>query len=226
MFNATPMKVTTYVLTAFLLISISDLSAQDPKRFEDFVQSLMAKDAVSPPDSGIVLFVGSSSIRRWEGLAAAFPNHSVLNRGFGGSQFSDLIYYADQLIFSYQPARILVYEGDNDINAGKSTRVVLRDAKRLVKMIQRKMPGVPIAFICPKPSISRWHLKDQYLQTNAALKAFADRKSGLDYLDIWYPSLGEDGKPRPETFVEDQLHMNEKGYVVWKEVIGAYLDKE
>ena len=217
------MKVYSLFFICLLLPGLNVMQAQDPTRFADFVNSISERDKTSPPPDGVVLFVGSSSIRMWSGMAKAFPHHEVLNRGFGGSQFSDLIYFADQLIFAYKPSRILIYEGDNDISAGKKTGIILRDARKLVKMIQQRLPGVTIAFISPKPSVARWQLKKQYEKTNAKLKALAARKAGVDYIDVWYPSLGEDGKPRPETFIQDNLHMNEKGYAIWEEVIGAYL---
>ena len=50
----------------------------------------------------------------------------------------------------------------------------------------------------------------------------------LTFVDVWEPMLTEDGKPNPDLFVEDGLHMNEKGYVIWtrlvRESLGQYFN--
>ena len=195
------------------------LPAQDPLRFEDQIQEFRDKDMQHPTPANAILFVGSSSIRGWNGMAEAFPDFDVINRGFGGSHFSDAIYWFDDLFFSHQPAAIFIYEGDNDLNSGKSTAQVLADAQSLIQRIKTTHPSVPIGLISPKPSIARWNLKETYEATNAALKALAETDSDLFFVDVWFPSLGSDGKPKPETFREDELHMNEKGYVIWQRAI-------
>jgi hypothetical protein len=43
------------------------------------------------------------------------------------------------------------------------------------------------------------------------------------YIDVFTPMLTKDGKPRPELFVEDRLHMNRQGYELWKSIIGPFL---
>ena len=55
-------------------------------------------EAANPPPTNAILFVGSSSIRVWPNLAATFPNHPVLNRGFGGSQMSEVLFYFDRVV--------------------------------------------------------------------------------------------------------------------------------
>ena len=88
--------------------------------FESEIRAFEQADIVSPPPANPVLFVGSSSIRVWPDLPGDFPDYPVMNRGFGGSQMSDVLYYFDRIVAPYDPAIILVYEGDNDLAAGKS----------------------------------------------------------------------------------------------------------
>lgn len=214
--------ITTCLL--LLIFQIPQLKAQDPTRFESAIQKFEAMDKANPVEPGAVLFVGSSSIVGWKDVAEQFPNYPVLNRGFGGSQFSDLLYYADRVIFPYQPSKIFVYEGDNDISAGKSTKTILKEAKKLRKRIKKKLgAAVPVIFISPKPSVARWNLKKEYEVTNAALKAYTEKTANTEYADVWTPAIGADGKVFTHIFVEDNLHMNAEGYKIWKAVIKTFL---
>lgn len=194
--------------------------AQDPTRFEQEIQPFL--DEVPAPHYQATVFAGSSSFRLWEGMKAAFPEEKILNRGFGGSHFSDLYYYKEGLILKYRPARLLIYEGDNDLSAGKAPARVLKDARKLLKAIWAEFPTLPVALVSPKPSIARWHLKESYEKLNALLAREASRDKRLTFLDVWTPAL-KDGKPDPADFMPDMLHLNERGYQLWKEVIGAWI---
>lgn len=213
-----------FLLPILLAFSLTQLNAQDPTRFEADIQKFEAWDKANPVAPGGVLFVGSSSIVGWKDVAAQFPKYTVLNRGFGGSQFSDLLYYADRVIYPYKPSKVFVYEGDNDISAGKSTKTIIKQAKKLRKRIKKQLGAeVQVIFISPKPSIARWNLKKEYEETNAALKEYTEETVNTEYADVWTPAIGADGKVFAHIFVEDNLHMNAEGYKIWKAVIKTFL---
>jgi len=165
------------ILFLFLGLQLTAQQAEDPSRWESTIQRFEALDANVPQTPGGVLFVGSSSIVKWNTLAIDLRGHSVLNRGFGGSNFHDLIYYADRVIYPYSPGVVFVYEGDNDLAQGDSPEEVLKSAKKLRKMIGKALgKKVPVVFISPKPSLARWELKTAYEKTNALLKEFAEKE--------------------------------------------------
>ena len=158
-----------FILLSVLCLSIS-LSAQDPTRFQKEIDNLVTADS-EVTHKKLILFTGSSSIRIWKSLATDFPTHNTLNRGFGGSEMTDLLYYAEQLIIKHNPKEIFIYEGDNDINSGKSPEEILNTADQLLTLIRAKLPKkVKVVFISPKPSLARWHLKETYLDYNKKLK--------------------------------------------------------
>ena len=214
-------------LLLLLLASLS-LAGQraDPNRFAAEIAAFERADSLQPVEPGIALFVGSSSVRFWQSLAEDFPDYRVLNRGFGGSAFSDLLHYADRIIYPYRPSVVFVYEGDNDINAGDSPKSVLKQAKRLRKeMAEQLGPEVPVVFISPKPSVARWHLREQYEEANEHLEHYAEKTPHTYFADVWTPSLTPDGEVRDDIFIGDNLHMNARGYAIWREVIGPFLDR-
>ncbi len=208
--------------SVLLLVSIG-LQAQDPLRFQDDVNQLIASDSTLDKRN-IVLFTGSSSIRFWASLAADFPKQNVVNRGFGGSEMSDLVYFADKLIVPYRPKQIFIYEGDNDIGNGKKPEEILSNASKLLALIREKLPRkTRVVFISPKPSILRWSLKDKYEAFNQELQAWTKQNKYVTYVDVWAPMLKADGTVRQDLFLEDGLHMNEKGYVIWTRVIARVI---
>ena len=208
-----------------LLLSASALMAQEynPKTFEKDIKAFDQKDTLENVRPGSNLFTGSSTITMWRDIQNHFPNAYVINRGFGGSKFDDLLYYADRLITPYKPAKIFIYEGDNDIASGVGIEAVLQLAKQLREKIAKDLPGVPVVFISVKPSVSRWHLKDKYLELNKALKAYSKKAKHTEFADLWSPMIDENGEVYKHIFLQDNLHMNAEGYKIWQKVLAPYL---
>lgn len=212
----------------FLLLSISlfisiNVSAQDHTRFQGEVDALNAKEFNIDPGKEVVVFTGSSSIRMWKDVQDFYPDINAINTGFGGSHFSDLFQYLDELIFRFDPDKVFIYEGDNDVAGEKKPIQILLHAAMVYGAVKTKLPDAKIYFISPKPSISRWHLKETYEETNSLLKDFCNANENLSYIDVWNPMLNNSGEPMSDIFIEDDLHMNAKGYQIWGKVIGEYL---
>jgi lysophospholipase L1-like esterase len=197
--------------------------AAAPHPFEEDIHQFEAADRRAPPPTGAVLFVGSSSIRMWETLAQDFPGVPTINRGFGGSQLGDVVYFADRIILPYKPRVIVVYAGDNDLEAGRSPHQVLSDFEQLVIHVLPRLPEARILFVSIKPSIARWRLVDEIREANALVRDYTTRDKRLVYVDVFTPMLDERGQPRPELFLEDGLHMNAKGYAIWRERIAPLI---
>ncbi|MBM4029998.1 MAG: hypothetical protein FJ280_32050, partial [Planctomycetes bacterium] len=210
---------------ALVLLLAVGARAQDPNRFENAIQAFEAADRASPPPAEPVLFVGSSTIRMWTDLAAAFPEHAVLNRGFGGSHMSDLLHYFDRVVAVYEPALVLVYEGDNDLASGKSVDHVYAEYVTFLDRVKRQLPGTDVAFLAVKPSPSRVKHLEAMRQLNVRLAALAAEDPVLWFIDVFTPMLDAAGQPRPELFGPDLLHMNAAGYALWQKVIGPLLEE-
>lgn len=198
--------------------------AQNSEKFDSEVRSLTSDDQYINKKN-VVLFTGSSSVRMWTDINSYFPKHNIINRGFGGSQTADLIYYFDKLILPYSPKKIFIYEGDNDINAGKTAEQILEANDRLLELIRNKVSGtVQVYFITPKPSVARWSKKSAYERYNKMLLAWAKTQKKVTVVDVWTPMLDDKGVVFQDVFLDDNLHMNKKGYDIWAKVIAPYLD--
>jgi lysophospholipase L1-like esterase len=213
------------VLIALISLVLFFEDNPDPLRFQDEVNTYKQADKANPPPEGCYLFIGSSSMRMWKSLKEDFKDYPVINRGFGGSHFSDAIYYFDDLFNAYNPEKIIIYEGDNDIAGNKRPNKIMKDLKELLGMIRDNLDHPEIAVISAKPSPRRWDLKDKYENLNARFKKLASKDQDLTYIDVYTYMLNENGRPEPELYLEDSLHMTAKGYEIWKEQIRPFIEK-
>jgi len=193
--------------------------------WESAIVAFEEADREQPPAAGAVVFTGSSSIRMWSSLAEDMAPLAVVNRGFGGSHIAHVNHFAERIVTPYRPSAVVLYAGDNDLAAGseKTPESVLGDFRRFVEIVHAAQPAAPIYFLAIKPSLSRWDRWPQMSDANARIEAFAAGTEGVEYVDVATPMLGEDGRPRPELFIVDGLHMSEAGYVLWTSILKPVL---
>jgi lysophospholipase L1-like esterase len=176
----------------------------------------------APPVPGSVVFYGSSSIRLWSSLTEDFPDLPVVNAGFGGSTLAACAHFFDRLVVPLAPRSLLVYAGDNDIGDGRTPGDVLSSLRALLARFDVAFPGVPLGFLSIKPSPARWPLHGAIAEANELARVELTSRSNRFYVDLVPAMLGEDGKPRPELYAEDGLHLSAAGYRLWAEVVGRF----
>lgn len=218
------MKRSLFFLALVILVIPASLAQPYAKEIADFKK----QDSVSFPESGQILFVGSSSFTLWKDVQQYFPQHPIINRGFGGSTLPDVTRYEADIIFPYKPKQIVIYCGENDI-ANDSTvtgAVVFERFKKLYDDIRLNLGKVPIVYVSMKPSPSRWHLREKQTDGNERIRKFLRKKKRRAvFVDVWPGMLGADGKPREELYIADKLHMNAQGYIIWQKLLEPLLLK-
>ncbi|MEO6436426.1 MAG: GDSL-type esterase/lipase family protein [Tepidisphaeraceae bacterium] len=192
-------------------------------RWEKEIAAYEAADRASPPAKDAIVFIGSSTIRLWKSLPSDYPNHKVLNRGFGGSQIVDATHFADRIVFPYEPKMIVLRAGGNDIHAGKSVEQVFGDYQAFVARVRSKMPDVPIVYLSMSPAPSRWAERDANKQVNALIESYSRQSPGLKYVETYDMTLTPEGEARGELFLADQLHFNAEGYKLLAERVRPFL---
>ncbi len=200
-------------------------SKSGTNRWESEIEAFEAADKTNPPPQQAILFIGSSSIRIWPDLQQDFPNHTVFKRGFGGSELSDSVAFADRIVLPYKPKLILLYAGDNDIAAGKSPERIFSDFKAFFRKVHAALPETRIAYIAVKPCPDRKKFLPEVRATNRLIQDYTEKHDDLSFVDIYTPMLNPDGSLRPELFRKDGLHMNKKGYAIWISAITPLLDR-
>jgi lysophospholipase L1-like esterase len=215
------------IITVFIAIVIActGVLAQDPPYFNE-IQAFKKQDSAHFPAKNSILFVGSSSFNFWKDMHDYFPGYPLINRGFGGSSLTDVIRYAPDIIYPYEPKQIVIYCGENDLAVENVTpQIVLDRVKTLFNMIRGKFKNVPIVYVSIKPSPSRAHLMPVMVTSNKLIKAFLNKQQKAIFVDVYSKMLQKDGTPRTDIFTADNLHMNAKGYAIWKKEIESKLVK-
>jgi lysophospholipase L1-like esterase len=215
------MKKLLLTILALIILSsaVSAQSYQRAKLWDAEINSLTEIDQKQTAPKDAVLFVGSSSIRVWRSLRKDLPDINFINRGFGGSYLADVNYYFERIITPYKPKQIVLYAGENDINDGKTPENVLADFKTFVSLVRKNFPKTKIYYISLKPSPSRWHLVNKFRETNNLIKTEITKDKNIIYVDVFNAMLNDKGEPQPELYVEDKLHLNEKGYAIWGNIL-------
>ena len=223
------LRCTKPLIKSFFTICIvfsSTLYAQENEETEYLRQAETFADEVAQIanipvptwDSGIIVFTGSSSVRLWRSAGLLSKGSPIINTGFGGSTAFGLNYYLEDLVLRYNPKQVFIYEGDNDIAAGRDTRTILEHLDTIFTRIWNQNPATEIVYIAAKPSPLRWELYKEYEALNKAIERRAKKEDRLVFADIYSPMLKK-GQVREDLFVEDRLHMNSVGYAIWAEVI-------
>jgi lysophospholipase L1-like esterase len=206
---------------------VAKLRSADPTMWEGAIRKFEKADRRSPAPKGII-FTGSSSIRYWKSLKEDMAPLPVMNRGFGGSQIHQVTHYADRIVLPHQPRAVVFYAGENDM-AGlffsrKRTPVEIRDAYReFCQKIHRALPEVPIYYISTKPPKRRLSLWPAMQEANRLVREYCASDRRLHYIDIVPAMLDAEGKPRRDVFKWDGIHLNEKGYAIWKSIVRPIL---
>lgn len=216
------MKKIFLIIGLFLTFGAALATAQTYDRanlWQKEIDQFIDTDRRQTPPVNPVLFVGSSSFRMWQSVRKDFPGVNIVNRGFGGSHFEDVIHYAPFVVEPYKPKMVIIYAGDNDITAGKTVEKVFADYKTLVGIIKRSAPSAKIVFLSIKPSPSRREFWGKFQQLNALVKAETFKDKRLGYVSIWEQMLTANGEPREELYLPDRLHMKPAGYAIWREAL-------
>ena len=221
---------TILVLAALLAASAPAAETNRPHhvQWEPAIRAFEAADKTNAPPTNAVLFIGSSSIRKWTNAPAQFPGHKIINRGFGGSHLSDSAAFAERIAVPYSPKVVVLYAGDNDLAAGKTPAQVFASFKEFVAKVHAALPETRIAFIAIKPCPARVKMLPQAKETNQLIWNYIagkDQQNKLTFIDIFPPSLTQDGRPRADLYLSDGLHPNATGYELWATLVKPVLDK-
>ncbi len=226
--RSTQYRTTIIIGMLPLLLCSIVVSAQDTTLpFYKEILAFKKLDSISFPQKHSILFVGSSSFTNWKDVQDYFPHQTIINRGFGGSSFPDIIRYYDNVIVPYQAKQLVIYCGENDLAASDTVtaQLVFQRFKQLFTIIRKNDPAVSLAFVSIKPSPSRRHLWPKVEAANKLIKNYLTTKKKTAFIDVYHPMLNNNGTVKSEIFLKDSLHMNAKGYKIWQTIIKPYLIK-
>lgn len=192
--------------------------------YEDEVEQL-ENFSKTPENKNRVAFYGSSSFRLWDMLQKDFPHIPLINLGFGGSTLAACCWFFERVLIPLSPRSIVLYAGDNDLGDGRHPEEVFNHFQLMLYKIHEHFGDIPFTFISIKPSPARWNINDRIAYTNKLIYEAMQKRGGhLNFIDIYYPMLGNSGYPRKELYEPDGLHLSAQGYQLWKQIIEAHSD--
>ena len=213
------------LLLALLVFPVATYAQNtDPTRWEETMQRFEQQDLLDPPPEGAILLTGSSSIARWnDQAAAALAPLTVIPRGFGGSVMGDVLYHLERVALKYKPRAILIYEGDNDTSYGMPENKILGQLKQIIAKIHDQLPTARIYVMSVKPSVLRQNVWSNAQKVNWGYEAIAKNDPLVYYIDAASPFLKANGSVMTDIFVDDNLHLNDMGNLIWGSTIRAAL---
>jgi hypothetical protein len=216
----------TKLLLLFLSIAFTtQVFAQQGFPFDNEIRAFKHQDSLNFPKKDGILFIGSSSIRKWTDLEQRFADEPIIRRGVGGCELWQVAdYYTPYILFPYAPRKIFIYAGENDIAAGKSAQSVADAFTKLWTMINQKLPSAEIYFMAIKPSPSRMKYFAEVDKANTMIKAYLSDKPKSHFIDV-ATVIYKQGTTMPDSslFQSDYLHLNSKGYDKWQKVLQPYV---
>ncbi len=199
------------------------LAAQE--RWAEDIAKLKARDQEETHPQDALLFLGSSSIRRWETIRRDMAPYHAIQRGYGGARFADLVVFAEELVAAHRYRAVVVYVG-NDVTGKEDDPEPAQVAewfRQVAAAARARQPQADVFCVEITPTPKRWEAQPEIDKVNAALRAVCEADPKLHFIPTSAAYLDPQGQPRPEFFVEDKLHQNEAGYQVWSGLIKAAL---
>ena len=216
----------TKLLLFFLSLIISiQAFGQQGFPFDNEIRAFKHQDSLNFHEPNGILFIGSSSIRKWTDLEQRFAGIPIIRRGIGGCEIWQIVdYYTPYILFPYHPRKIFIYAGENDIAAGRTSKFVADEFEKLCVMIRQKLPDADIYYMSIKPSPSRIRFFSEVDDANYLIKNYLKNKTKEHYLDM-ATVIYEPGTTVPDgsLFQSDYLHLNSKGYDKWQKVLAPYV---
>jgi lysophospholipase L1-like esterase len=213
--------VALLVVLALVAPATAQTRATNPDRWEEAIQAF--DDDVANRPAGAIVLTGSSSFARWRTMEADLAPLTVIPRGFGGSKMSDVLQYVDRLVLPYKPRAVAIYEGDNDSFGGVPAETVASELKQIIAKIHAALPDTRVYVLSVKPSLARVSVWDKAQKTTALYEKIVANDERLHFIDVATPFLKSDGKVMDDVFVDDGLHLNDKGNAIWAAAIKAAL---
>jgi lysophospholipase L1-like esterase len=201
---------------------IAMMKSDDPLIWKDEMIRLTAKNKSIKGDTSAVLFVGSSSFRFWDHIEEDLAPVKVINNGFGGAKVPDVLHYKKELIYAYNPKKLVFFLGSNDISGAKNDKSPeeLYDLyAKLALDVHQKFPYCQIYILAITPTLARWDVWPEVKKANETIRSHSGRVDWVTFLDVGDSFISELGEPEWKYYKWDGTHLSRAGYDIWSKVL-------
>ena len=218
-----------------------ELKVKDLRRLESRIEKMEQK----PVEKGMILFYGSSAFTRWstkyghrpleEDIRMKDGSVAAVNNGFGGSTIEEGLYYYDRAVRPWQPRAIVLRFFPNDLSFGYTPAEILALLAQFCNWARADFPGVKL-YICDAMPHKRtanngtWRcfanqfnrLVQEYCDENQDCTCVSQSRWPGFYNDP--ADAGDYTKIRMDIWVEDEVHMTQEGYDMYRDLFLDALD--
>ena len=173
------------------------------------------------------LFLGDS-ITEYYDLEKYFPGMPVVNSGIAGDTTEDILDDMKERVYDYNPSKVFVLIGTNDLRDDKSVEEVVENIKKIIEEIKqnKKVVEIYLESIYPvnkgiNKSVVGLRDNDDINEINKQIEEYA-KNEGVTFLNTHELLIDDDGLLN-EDYTADGLHLNDEGYEVVTEEIMEYL---
>lgn len=179
----------------------------------------------SPKD---IIFLGNS-ITAYANWAELLGTRHAKNRGIPGDNTFGVLARLNEVIEG-KPAKVFILLGINDIGRGFPDSIIIRNYKRIIRRIKVGTPRtkIHIQTLLPvnnsfKPTLTHFNKDEHILAVNGEIRKLAVSENVV-LIDLYSPFLDKE-KRLDKKYTFDGLHLNDKGYLKWAELLikGRYI---
>ena len=200
---------------------VNDLSIED-LNFKSEIKKLLKKSKNLSKTENQIIFYGSSTIRLWVNLKKDFPGFNVLNFGFGGALISSLSKNFKAIFKNLNPSVIVLYMGGNDLTQFDSSEIIISKQLKFIDKIRSNYTNTTIINLSIKPSFERLSKISTIIKINEKMKE--ESKINKKFIQInFFKNFFENNKLSKKYFLQDGLHLNQKGYQILQKDIFNFL---
>lgn len=180
-----------------------------------------------------ILFFGDSLTARYD-LDFYFPKKNVINKGVGGEKTEDLLERIDKDVYEYNPSKLFVQCGINDIINDIDKEDILLNIRTIITGIKvnRSYAKVYMESLYPvnekkvKDSDNEKHRKlnnKQIKEYNEEIKKICE-DNNIIYINVFDEMTDKDGNLK-ELYTDDGLHLTNLGYLKLTSILKEYIEK-
>lgn len=176
-----------------------------------------------PARPGAVVFFGDSQSEQCEWAELAGGDTAVINRGISGDNVDGAWARLDEIL-RHRPSKIFLQIGVNDLIWGKTPEAVEVRYREIVRRIRREQPEAQLILESVLPVNNRIRdlpVSNGDIQALNSYLAQIARDYALPYVDLYTPLADGEGCLSAE-YTNDGIHLNGRGYLVWKKQIESY----
>ena len=181
------------------------------------------------------VFYGASNFGRWENLTDLFPELEAVNTAINGSKDQGQMEKAPERVYAYEPDLVFIQTGTNDLADGMSLEEALEGKEVYFKTLRENLPLAEFVIMAPLLQPGRPDSRADARKVAEWIHEWCDRNDGFYCIDTTEEMLKEEGPEElsagdgkycdPELFVEDGVHLSEKGRAVWEKAIRDFLEE-